>query len=1065
MKETLLALLFFGLFHPLMAQYRYKITVKDAESKESLVGANLHIKNTETSLKTNTNGQIVINSKLDKLPMRVSMVGYRALDTTLYPQEGSDIVLELPYAYNMLQQVEVSTGYQQLPKERSTGSFASVSNKLFNQQVSTDVLSRLEAVTNGLMVDRGTGTQGQITIRGLSTITGPRDPLIVVNNFPYEGDINNINPNDVENITVLKDAAAASIWGARASNGVIVIKLKEGKLNQPINVGFTVNTSVSGKPDLSYIPQINSGDFIDLEKMLYEQGFYNSDINSNNKTVLSPVVELLHYRDMHPEANPQGINALIDTYRNYDIRDDFKRYVYQKAVNQQYALNMSSGSGNMNWMASLGYDHNVDQLEAGYSRLNFRLQHNMDLAKNLRFSSGVYFTRSKTSSGRSGYGDITQKNNAFLPYTQLADESGNPLAVPKIYRKSYIDTVGGGRLLDWAYYPLTDYLHTRTEAVASDLMINAGLDYSVFEGLKVGLKYQYEQQLSETDQLYDEASFFTRDFINRYTQIDDQGQVTNIVPYGGIKDNTHIQLHTHSFRGQVNYDKSWKRNELNLIAGSEWRNTNRLREGNRLYGYNDDILTWGTMDYVNRYPNFITGSLSYIPPNITVGENTENFISMFANAAYTFDRKYTLSFSARRDASNLFGLSTNDQWNPFWSAGLAWHLSEESFYPKGFPDIRLRSTIGYSGNIDAAMVAVTTMRYSVNSPYTGSPSAQFDNYYNPDLRWESSRMLNIGLDIKALDGRINGSVEYYRKYSFDLFGSAQIDYTAGVGNAITKNVANIQNKGIDIQLNTVNLNKAFRWESTLNYSFNRDKVLENYIRYPSASNYVGKDNIIPGVEGRSIYSIYSYKWGGLNPENGNPIGYLNGEPSEDYLTITGSGTSLEDLVYHGSAIPTSFGSFINSFSFKGFLLSFSIMYKLGYYFRRSSIHYSNLYSYWFGHSDYALRWQNPGDELRTNVPSAVYPANYARDAFYNGSEATVEKGDHIRLQFINLGYHISSQRLAKLHMKDLNVFLTASNLGILWRANDKGIDPDRNIGNYSMPVPATFSIGLRTNFF
>ena len=235
-----------------------------------------------------------------------------------------------------------------------------------------------------------------------------------------------------------------------------------------------------------------------------------------------------------------------------------------------------------------------------------------------------------------------------------------------------------------------------------------------------------------------------------------------------------------------------------------------------------------------------------------------------------------------------------------------------------------------------------------------------------------------------------------------------------------------------------------------------------------ASQFVGTGSSVPisGVAGRPVYSIFAYRWGGLDPESGDPLGYLDGELSKNYSAITGSGTSADELEFYGSAIPTVYGSFINTWSYKNLSLDVAVAYKLGYWFRRPSIHYSQLYDSWKGHSDFADRWQQPGDEQFTDVPSNTYTPNYNRDAFYNGSSVLVEKGDHVRLQYITLNYRFSAQKYftqPKL-FEDLNLFINVSNPGILWRANQKGIDPDYNIGQNTLRPPVNFSIGLRTQF-
>ncbi|MCL8000803.1 hypothetical protein M8994_21675, partial [Brucella sp. 21LCYQ03] len=197
---------------------------------------------------------------------------------------------------------------------------------------------------------------------------------------------------------------------------------------------------------------------------------------------------------------------------------------------------------------------------------------------------------------------------------------------------------------------------------------------------------------------------------------------------------------------------------------------------------------------------------------------------------------------------------------------------------------------------------------------------------------------------------------------------------------------------------------------------------------------------ISGVAGRPVYAVFAYPWAGLDSQNGAAQGSVDGEVSKDYRTIIGAGTTLEELEFFGSSIPTSFGSFINSFSYKNISLQVGISYKLGYWFRRGSIHYTNLMNSWRGHSDYGNRWQQPGDEDITDIPANMYSTDSQRDNFYAGSAALVERGDHIRLQYINLSYGLPLQVAGK--RQQILVYLNANNLGLLWRANKQGIDPD-----------------------
>jgi len=928
--------------------------------------------------------------------------------------------------------------------------------------VSTDILSRLPAIANGLIADNSTAAAGgKLMIRGLSTITGPKAPLIVLDNFPYEGNINNINPNDVASITLLKDAAASSIWGARAGNGVIVITTKKGSFNKPLSIGFNINTTLKTKPDLGYLRPIASSDFIDVEEMLYKNKFYESRINNPNKPPLSPVVELLiKYKGDISNPDYQKITSLL---RTFDVRKEYDKYMYQVGHNQQYALNLDGGSQTHHWIASIGYDRNSSFLDEKYQRFNLRFGNTYQPLKDLRITTEIYYTLNRSISGRPGYGNIKPASGGLYPYARFADDSGNPLTIAQ-KRQSYIESLEGVKLLDWNYYPLLDYKHSQNSANTSDILINSGINYTLFKGFSLDLKYQYERGQSTETNHRDKDSYFSRDLVNTYTQVNPStGELIYKVPKGGILDLSNRLLQAHNLRGQLNFKRIWNKHEVNMIGGTEFRSARSTSNDYRMYGYNADILTTGQVDYTNQYPEYINKELSYIPGNQNLGDAIARFMSVYANGSYTYNDKYMLSASARRDASNLFGLNTNDKWNLLWSVGGSWDISKESFYKLGaIPYLRLRATYGFSGNIDPAMSAVSTVIYSEPRAYNpGLPYAQFNTYSNPELRWETSGMFNLGLDFRLLSDRISGSIEYYRKKGDHLFGSALMDPTYGIGIIMKKNSAKMEGSGIDIELNSLNIKqKKFSWITDLNFSYNKDEIVDYYLTTQQASNFAST-GYISGAKGRPVYGVFSYKWAGLDPQTGDPSGYFDGKITNDYNKLMYSAT-INDMEYAGPVLPVFSGTLGNTFSYGGLSLSLRLSYKLGHYFRRNSIDYSTLFSMSTGHSDYALRWQKSGDEQHTNVPSIRYPLNSNRDSFYSGSSVLVEKADNIRLEYVMLSYSLNESLTRKLGMKNLNVFFNASNLGVLWRANKLGLDPEYQNADTLLPSKS-FSIGLRAN--
>jgi len=1025
------------------------------KNREPIAGATVVLKRTNTSAVSAEDGSFSFPAAYMNDTLVVSASGYQTVEEP--NNERGLVTVVLRRKESTLEEVTVNTGYQKLPRERATGSFTTLSNNALNQQVTTGIIDRLNGMAGSMLFQSKLDGPGYM-VRGLSTINGPKAPLVVVDNFPYEGDLNNINPSDVESITILKDAAASSIWGTRAGNGVIVITTKRGHFSQPLQVGLNTAITISNKPDLFSLPQISSSDYIDVEQFLFTKNFYNAQLTSNQRPALSPLVEILASQRSGALTQAQA-EAAINTLRSYDVRKDYDKYFYRGARRQQYALSLSGGTANLAWLLSAGFDKNISELHSPYDRLTIRAHNQYKPSKNLQLTLGFTYTGVSSASGRPAWNSILVGTRR-VPYLRFADEMGNPLPVARQLRSVYTDTAGGGKLLNWNYYPLEDYKHNTTENNLTDLVANMAIQYKIHKALSLDVSYQYQQQTTASKTLQDVESFAARDMINRYTMLNrSTGAVRYNVPLGAMFSWTDARLKAHNVRSQFGYNNTWGNWHLSSIGGAEWREITASSIADGVYGYDPQTLAFANVDYVNTYPTFITGSMAAIPSRTSFGGTLNRFISFFANAAATWKDKYTVSASGRRDASNLFGLRTNDKWNPLWSAGGAWVLSKESFYKSTFlPRLKLRATYGYSGNVDQSRAAVTVINYAGTDNFTNLPRALVSQFANPELRWEKLGQLNIGLDFTFRTNRVTGSIDYYIKRGHDLFGPSLIDYTTGLGtNLVTKNVASMKAKGLDLVINTKNTIGAIKWTTTLLANYNL-AVTDDYYRAPGlASTWISSGNTIAPQPGKPLYSVISYKWAGLD-NTGAPQGVLNGSASTNYNNITGNGTAPSDLVFAGSALPKYFGSVFNSVSFRGFTLSANITYKLAYWFRRETISYNSLFTAGVGHADYEKRWQKPGDDAVTNVPSLVYPLPANRDAFFTNSEVTVERGDHIRLQFINLAY--DAKDLCKgSPFKQLQLYFNGANLGIIWKRNSQDIDPDFT---NSLQTPKAFSFGIRS---
>src|SRR5690606_20336514 len=415
--------------------------------------------------------------------------------------------------------------------------------------------------------------------------------------------------------------------------------------------------------------------------------------------------------------------------------------------------------------------------------------------------------------------------------------------------------------------------------------------------------------------------------------------------------------------------------------------------------------------------------------------------------------------SVRRDASNIFGVSTNNRWLPLWSMGIAWNISEEPFLRSSEVDnLKLRLTYGYSGNIANDMSAQTILQFFNNAASTqvSLPAARIISAPNPELRWEKVATGNAGLDFVLFSNRIQGTLDVYVKKTMDLIDAFILDPTVG-RSSMSMNVANTKSRGFDLSLTSENMRSLnLEWRSTVLFSYNNNWITKTYRNYNSPSDFL-RPGVISLLEGTIAYPAYSYAWGGLNPESGQPYGVIDGVLSDDYRAITR--TPLDQLVYHGSARPLYFGSVRNDFRYKSLSLSVNVIWRWAYFFRRKSIDYADLFNFSEGHKDYYQRWQSPGDELVTNVPAFEYPVGLG-NTIYRNSEILMENGNHIRLQDIRLGYDISP--VGKWRISRLQVFSTVNNVGFIWRANKHGLDPD--LGTNTIPLPKNFVLGVSLQF-
>jgi TonB-linked SusC/RagA family outer membrane protein len=1046
------------------------------EEGKPLEGVAVQVKNSTKGTTTNSNGGFEIRAGGFPATLLFSFIGYENREYPINSFIEEISILLKPNSIKILDNVEVySTGYQSIPRERATGSFVQIDKELLNRSVSTNVLDRLIGVVSGLNYEpRNNGdlalNQSNYVIRGISTINANAHPLIVVDGFPYDeskdnfGIIKNINPNDIESITVLKDAAAASIWGARAGNGVIVINTKKGRFNQKSNVLFNSNVTIGQKPQLSYLPTISSSDFIDFEKDLYGKGFYTSLINDPNKPVLSAVVELLN-KVSKGQISATTADIEINKLRSTNVANQINDFLLRKSIVQQYSLGLLGGGEKYSYYTSIGFDKtNSNLVRDKLSRLSLRFDNSFKPFKGLEIHAYIQQTNNYNENNSLNYLFFTPVGfSKIAPYTQLSNPDGTPSAVPKGdnmgYRLSYIDTASYPNLVDWHYRPLDELYTNDNYSKQNDSRIGGQLNYIILNGLTFDFKYQYQRIQTNGQTYYAPQSYFVRNLVNQYMYKDGSGNVIYPIPNLGIIDQSLSNQIQWNYRFQLNYNKSWYNNSISFLGGYEASESSSSVRSMREYGYDPNKGTINTqINYSNYYSLRPSGNATV--PNINqFGGTLNRFINYFSNASYIYKHKYILSGSARVDGSNFFGIKANQRFTPLWSVGAAWDISKEEFYKIiNLPNLKLRATYGFSGNVYNLASAYPTITYSQPSSTSLNNSiyASITTPGNPLLTWEKNKVLNIALDFSSKNGILSGSVEYYRKNSINLIGPILLDYTSGLS-SFTGNQASMKGNGIEVSLNAKNISGKFEWTSNLLFNYNRNFVTEYQGKAKIGSDYVNGAPVI----GKPLNSIYSYKWAGLSPVNGDPRGFLSDTIASYSAVLLNAKES--DLVYAGSQVPLIFGSVRNNFYWNNFSFSFNVTYKFLYFFRRNSINYYNLFNNWGGHSDYALRWKQKGDELITNIPSVPSAFTINRDDMFAKSSYLVERADHIRLQDIKIGYEFSKERYRALPFKKIEIYGYLNNVGIIWRANSSNIDPDYN-NIYRIPPSMTMCIGFNINF-
>ncbi len=802
--------------------------VINSENKKPIEAASIIILRGNSKTKSDHEGRFLISANHGDSVL-VSHIGYHT-KTILYRSGTSSLTVMLVPVANVLDEVMVSSGYQQLRPNEMTGSFQVLDKKTLDQQVGINILDRLNNLTPGFR--KGTfefqpnrNERLNISIRGLSTIEASKDPLIVLDGFIYEGDIDNIDPNSIASVTVLKDAAATSIWGARAGNGVIVLtSINAANKSQKTSVSISHTITTKRITDYNKLYQPANLDYIQAEQELFNAGYYDGKIEQSPYLALTPAAEIFLARRkglISAQDSTDRIAELLAMDGKAAYRDAFLSNPFL----QQSFANISGASTVIRYSFGVGNTMDLSENKAKDNKINLYLNNSFHWKDKFELNLNVNFLTQKQRSGTSVF-DQFRYSGKYVPFFEFMNAEGEALPFNKGYRGNYLNELYGDKLLDWNYYPLHDYELDRTTTRKNELYAIVQAKYNIRPYLSANLSYQYQTQRKATERIAQVDSYYARNLINIFSSIDPQsGSVAHPVPMGGIYDLNNGDVSSYTWRGQLNFDRSFGVHHINAILGAEIREVLSKGATSISYGYSADPIRTKVVDYANFYPTLPAGGFSSIQGNVSLMKSVNRFVSHYANVAYLYKQRYGLSASIRKDGANVFGVNTNDKYNPFWSVGASWQLSKEKFADwKAVNDLQLRATYGYSGNIDPSRTPLPVTE-TTSGRYTNYPAFVISTLNDPSLRWEKVRTLNLGLRFGLFKSRITGSFDYYVKKSTDLYGNSLIDYTVfGKANTTIKNNASIRSQGAELNMTLEAVRTpSFSWRPAVLLSMKKKK--------------------------------------------------------------------------------------------------------------------------------------------------------------------------------------------------------------------------------------------------
>jgi TonB-linked SusC/RagA family outer membrane protein len=1013
----------------------------------AIIGAVVKVKGTAQGCTTNETGKFFLEGVQESVMLIISFIGYKPKEMLASQvNDGQPIVLEAEVT--RLEAVNVfSTGYQNIPMERATGAMSHIKARQLENNLQPNLKAALEGQIAGMILGKG----GNAEIRGLSSFLGETAPLIVVDGYPLTGfslnengekipaGLESLNIDNIESITVLKDAVAASIYGARSSNGVIVVTTKTAKSGK-MHIAYKGSASVNFKPDLARYNRASAADYADAEMELYgiDKFFYDFDYDVN--APVSQVIYLMLAKERGLMSAAKA-DAAIAQLRNNNGIGQISKYMLQNKILQQHNISLSGGNEKSRSALSIRYNRGRQFIKnTSDNTVILDAKNNWNISKKTTLSLFINSTYSTMEFPSASLAELIDysANSRLKPYDLIADAAtGNPQAIFKVNpaKISLYESIEGMKSME--YNPILDMGMQTTAVRNAQLKIGGNLNFKLLKSLSAQIGGSWTTGNSNSSAIVEREAFDMRQWYNDGRSVSNKSKY--YIPDGAILNGQYGTNNAFTLRSQLNFAQNFgTQHQINSLGGFEinkdtYANTTLPTR----FGYDKK---GGTFSYFN-YDEYksptsgwdMQGGPAGTRPLVNGGIETKRdtrFVSFFANTAYEYNQRYIFSGSIRMDLANFFGTSPRYRYRPIWSLGGTYRAAGEGITNIAWLNkLNLRATYGINGNISLNQGPFLITEKGEYSYLSGANQVSIISPPNNTLRWEKTSTINFGADID-LFRRVGIVIDYYMRDSKDLLAPNIYDPTFGTSliSNVYKNVGRVKNNGIEVALNVAWFRKkTFSWSSSATLSYNVSKILTYNMPNISVSELASDQSIYR--EGYPFESLFSYRFAGLD-NNGLPKYYNTQGKMVDAQSIT-----IDDLVYTGTQRPKLVAAFTNSFSYGPFELSLMFVANAGHVLRREGFNGKNYENKYVG-----SRWKKAGDEKTT-----IYPrigGRYDSDNGFSYADVLVENAGFVRWRDITVTYTLSNKKyLEKLGLSELRCYVQGRNL-MLFTANKNNIDPE-----------------------